>query len=152
MDFTFTLRGDGQVPTRVVPAADQRKALNLTLDALKPSELTVPERVMAMIPPPPPGFNTDLTWIDGGGGTAFDQVTLAGGLANEVIGYLLQRERAARLVIFQARDANALGLDEVLGTNRATHMGRAGAGVVGGTRGVARVTAGHARCHARPGR
>ncbi len=116
MDFTFTLRGDGQVPTRVLPAADQRKALNMALDALKPSELTVPERVIAMIPPPPPGFNADMTWIDGSGGTAFDQVTLAGGLANEVVGYLLNRERAARLVLFQARDANALGLDEVLAT------------------------------------
>ncbi|MCC6245887.1 MAG: zinc-dependent metalloprotease [Gemmatimonadaceae bacterium] len=116
MDFTFTLRGDGQTPTRVLPAADQRKALNMSLDALRPSELTVPERVQAMIPPPPPGFNTDMTWIDGYGGTAFDAVTLAGGLATEVIGYLLHRERAARLVLFQARDASALGLDEVLGT------------------------------------
>jgi Met-zincin/Domain of unknown function (DUF5117) len=116
MDFTFTLRGDGQVPTRVLPAADQRKALTMALDALRPSELTVPERVQAMMPPPPPGFNNDMMWIEGGGGTAFDQVTLAGGLATEVIGYLLHRERAARLVLFQARDANALGLDEVLGT------------------------------------
>jgi hypothetical protein len=116
MDFTFALRGDGQVPTRVLPAADQRKALNMALDALRPSELTVPERVQALIPPPPPGFNADMTWIDGYGGTAFDAVNLAGGLATEVIGYLLHRERVARLVLFQARDANALGLDEVLGT------------------------------------
>ena len=33
---------------------------------------TVPERVLAIIPPPPPGFNTDMTWIEAGGGTAFD--------------------------------------------------------------------------------
>ena len=69
-----------------------------------------------MIPPAPPGFNADMTWIDSNGGTTFDAVTLAGGLATEVIGYLLDRERAARLVLFQASDANALGLDEVLAT------------------------------------
>jgi hypothetical protein len=86
------------------------------MDAIRPSELTVPERVQRLIPPPPPGFNTEMTWIDGSGGTAFDAVTLAGGLATEVIGYLLNRERAARLVLFQASDANALSLDEVLGT------------------------------------
>ena len=68
----------------------------------------MPERVQQLIPPPPPGFNTDMTWIEGYGGTAFDAVTLAGGLATEVIGYLLDRERAARVVLFQARDANAL--------------------------------------------
>ncbi len=116
MDFTFSMRGDGQTPTRVLPAADQRKALGIALDALKPSELTVPERVQKLMPPPPPGFNTDQTWIDGSGGTEFDALTLAGGLANEVTGYLLQRERAARLVLQQARDANQLSLDEVLST------------------------------------
>lgn len=116
MDFTFTLRGDGQTPTRVLPAAEQRKALRMALDAIAPSELVVPERIQAMIPPPPPGFNTEMTWIDGSGGTAFDAVTLAGGLATEVIGYLLMPERAARLILFSARDATQLSLDEVLGT------------------------------------
>ncbi len=116
MDFTFALRGDGQVPTRILPAADQRKALGMAMDAIRPSELTVPERVQRLIPPPPPGFNTDMRWIDGSGGPAFDAVTLAGGLATEVIGYLLNRERAARLVLFQASDASALSLDEVLET------------------------------------
>lgn len=114
MNFTFTMRGDGQVPTQVIAAAEQRKALAMALDALKPSELTVPDRVIAMIPPPPPGFNTDMTWIDSNAGTAFDPVTLAGGLATEVIGYLLHPDRAARLVLFQARDAKQLGLDEVM--------------------------------------
>lgn len=114
MDFAFALRGDGQVPTRVIPAAEQRKALAMSLDALAPKELTVPERVQALIPPPPPGFNTDQTWADGYGGTAFDPVTLAGGLATEVFGYLLDRERAARLVLFAARDAGQLTLDEVV--------------------------------------
>jgi hypothetical protein len=114
MDFTFAMRGDGQVPTRVIPAAEQRRALGLMLDAIAPKELVVPERVVAMIPPAPPGFNGDMTWADGSGGTMFDPVTLAGGLATEVIGYLLDRERAARLVLTAARDANALTLDEVL--------------------------------------
>ncbi len=116
MDFTFAMRGDGQVPTRVIPAAEQRRALDLMLDAIAPKELVVPERVVAMIPPAPPGFNGDMTWADGSGGTMFDPVTLAGGLATEVIGYLLDRERSARLVLTAARDANALTLDEALAT------------------------------------
>jgi hypothetical protein len=114
MDFTFALRGDGQVPTRVLPAAEQRRALAMALDALAPAELAVPEKVQALMVPPPPGFNNDMMWIDGAGGTAFDAITLAGGLANEVVGYLLHRERAARLVLQQARDAGQLSLDEVL--------------------------------------
>jgi hypothetical protein len=41
---------------------------------------------------------------------------LAGGLATEVIGGLLDRARAGRLVLFNAQDASQLGLDEVLRT------------------------------------
>ncbi|MBL0938343.1 MAG: zinc-dependent metalloprotease [Gemmatimonadaceae bacterium] len=114
MDFTFALRGDGQTPTTVIPAVDQRKALTMALDAITPAELVVPEKVIKLIPPPPPGFNTDQTWIEGSGGVTFDAISLAGGLATEVIGYLLDRERAARLVQQVARDSRQLSLDEVL--------------------------------------
>ena len=113
MDFTFALRGDNQIPTTVVPAADQRKALGMLLESIAPKELTVPEKVQRLIPPPPPGFNTDQMWIEGSGETMFDAITLAGGLATEVIGYILDRERAARLVQTAANDSKALTLTEV---------------------------------------
>jgi len=116
MDFRFAMRGDGQVPTTVIPSSQQRRALGLALDAISPAELAVPARITAMIPPPPPGMNGDLTWIPGNAGTAFDPITLAGGLATEVTGYLLDRERAARLVLFKAQDPGALGFDEMLDT------------------------------------
>ncbi len=116
MDFTFAMRGDGQVPTTVIPTAEQRRALGMALDALAPSELTIPERVQRLIPPAPPGFNTDEIWAKSAGGTEFDAISLAGGLATEVIGYLLNRERAARLVLQAARDGQALSLNEVINT------------------------------------
>jgi hypothetical protein len=114
MDFSFALRGDGQVPTEVIPAAQQRQALQVALDAIQPAQLTVPERVQKLIPPAPPGFNMDEIWADSYGGTTFDPVSLGGGLATEVIGYLLDKERAARLVLLAARDAKQLTLDEVI--------------------------------------
>lgn len=116
MDFTFAVRGDGQTPTRLIPAADQRRALDMALNAIKPSELTVPERVQKLIPPAPPGFSMDNIWARGSGGTEFDAISLAGGLATEVIGYLLDQDRTARLVLQAARDPQQLTLDEVLGT------------------------------------
>ena len=82
---TFALRSSCvTVSARSVAVTPSRS------DAIQPSELTVPERVQKMIPPAPPGFNADMTWIDSNGGTTFDAVTLAGGLATEVI------ERSAR--------------------------------------------------------
>lgn len=116
MDFRYAIRGDGQQPTQVVPAAQQKRALGMVLDALEPSALAVPERVMALIPPVPAGGDGSLAWMGSAGGTSFDQVSLAGGLATEVIEGLLQRGRLARVVLFQARDAANPSLDEVLRT------------------------------------
>ncbi len=114
MDFRYAMRGDGQTPTTILPAASQRRALGMALDALEPAQLAVPERVMALIPPTPYGGDDYFEWIGSAGGTSFDQISLAGGVATEVIEGLLHRERAARVVQFAARDATLPTLDEVM--------------------------------------
>jgi len=116
MDFTYAVRGDSQVPTRVVPPAQQRRALAMALDELEPAKLAVPARVMALIPPAPAGGDQSIEWIGSAGGTSFDQISLAGGLATEVIEGILDRERAARVVLLNARDAANPSLDEVVRT------------------------------------
>ncbi len=115
MDFRYAMRGDGQTPTTIVPAAEQRRALTMALDALQPAALAVPERVMALIPPAPPGGDGSLEWIGSAGGTSFDQISLAGGLATEVIEGLMDRERLARVVMLHARDPQLPTLADVLG-------------------------------------
>ena len=116
MDFTYAVRGDSQTPTTVVPPAAQRRALAMALDELEPPRLAVPARVMALIPPVPPGGDGSIEWIQSAGGTPFDQISLAGGLATEVIEGIIDRDRAARLVLLNARDAGNPSLDEVIRT------------------------------------
>jgi hypothetical protein len=114
MDFGYALAGEATVPTAIVPPAQQRRALRLVLSALEPAALRVPDRVTAMIPPVPPGWDSDLTLIPTPAGTAFDPVTLAHSFAQEVVDALLHPQRAARLVSFSARDAANLSLDQVI--------------------------------------
>jgi hypothetical protein len=116
MDFTYAVRGDSQTPTTVVPATLQRRALTMALDELEPAKLAVPSRIMALIPPVPAGGDAAIQWLESAGGTSFDQISLAGGLATEVIEGILDRERAARLVLFNARDAANPSLAEVIRT------------------------------------
>ena len=125
MDYRYAMRGDGQTPTTIVPGDRQRKALGMALDALEPAELAVPERVMALIPPRPYGGDEMFEWIGSAGGTSFDEISLAGGLATEVIEGILHRERVARVVQFSARDASVPSLDEVMGTVVARTWGAA---------------------------
>lgn len=114
MDFGYVLAGEATVPTRVVPAAEQRAALEKVLAALQPEQLAIPERVVALIPPVPPGFDADLSLIPTPAGTAFDPVAAAHSLAQEIVDGVLHPQRAARVASFHARDAAHPGLDEVL--------------------------------------
>lgn len=115
MDFRYAMRGDGQVPTTVIPVAEQRAALTLVLDALQPALLEVPERVLALIPPVPPGGDAGYDWLPRAG-TTVDQVALAGGLATEVMEGLMDRERMNRVSLFYARDAQQMNLNELMET------------------------------------
>lgn len=115
MDFRYAMRGDSQTPTTILPAASQRRALAMALDALEPAALAVPERVLAMIPPVPAGGDESMAWL-GYSGTAFDQISLAGGVATEVVENIFERDRSGRLVLFSARDAANPSLDEVTRT------------------------------------
>lgn len=113
MDFRYAVRGDGQVPTTVIPVAEQRAALAMALDAVQPAQLEVPERVLALIPPVPPGGDGTYDWLPRAG-TTVDQVELGGGLATEVIEGLMDRERMNRVALFYARDRQQMNVHELM--------------------------------------
>lgn len=115
MDFAYAMRGDGQTPTKILPAADQRKGLTMALNALEPAALAVPERVISLIPPVPVGGDASMAWL-GYSGTAFDQISLAGGLATEVLEGIFDADRLGRLVLFNARNSANPSVDEVTRT------------------------------------
>jgi len=115
MEFNYSVRGDGTEPTRVVAPDEQRRALRLVLGALEPEQLRIPDRVAALIPPSPFGWDGSERVLPSQAGAAFDAVAAAHSLAQEVVDGLLHPERAARLVLQHARDPRSPSLDEVLG-------------------------------------
>jgi hypothetical protein len=118
MEHANALAGDGQAPTAIVPPERQRQALTLLLDALRPDELAIPERILAALPPPPFGAPRSFDASPARAGYAFDQLAAARMLAAFVLDPLLAPDRCARLVAFAARaaDSAALILDDVLAT------------------------------------
>ena len=89
----------------IVPAAKQREALTAVLETIKPAALAIPQRILDLIPPRAFGY---------GGGTAeyfgrrtspdFDPIGAATIAADLAISPLLNPQRAARLVQFNAQD------------------------------------------------
>jgi hypothetical protein len=114
MDYTFALRSDGQTPTRIVAPAEQRRALAAVLTTLKPDVLALPESLLKIIPPRPPEYERGREHFKIRTSPAFDALAPAEAAAQHTLQFLFNPERAARLVEFHARNAENLGLQEVL--------------------------------------
>ena len=73
-DFVYAMRGDGRTPVKWETAANQRKALESLAATLKPSELTIPKKILDAIPPRPPGYGMHRELFPRTTGEAFDPV------------------------------------------------------------------------------
>jgi len=101
---------------QVVPAARQRDALAAVLDTIKVEELTVPPRILQLIPPRAFGYE---------GGTqelfpkrtdpAFDPLAAATIAADLAVSALLEPRRAARLVQYHSLDTSYPDFKDVAG-------------------------------------
>ena len=116
LHYVYALRGDGRDPVTVVPAADQRASLDALMRTLRTGELAIPESVLDLIPPRPPGYAHHRELFPRFTGSMFDRITPAIVVADLTVSSLLQPDRAARLVEQHALDASAPGLVEVIDT------------------------------------
>jgi hypothetical protein len=114
LNYSYALRGDGQKITEHIPGAEQRRALDALLRTIKPETLTLPQRLLALMPPPAEGYGRTREDFRTRTGLTFDPVGAAESAADMTIGLILNAERAARLVQYHAEDASAPSLAEVI--------------------------------------
>jgi hypothetical protein len=113
-NYTFALRGDGETPVKIVPAQEQRRALDLVLATLRPEALALPEPLLRLIPPRPPEYPRTREDFYIRTAPAFDALAPAEAAAQHTLTFLFNPERAERMVEFHARDAGNPGFDEAL--------------------------------------
>ena len=92
----------------------QRKAIDALSATLKPSELTIPKRILDLLPPRPPGYGMHRELFPRTTGEGFDPINPASIAADVTIGFILQPDRAARMVAQNAVDQSLPGLGEVI--------------------------------------
>jgi hypothetical protein len=112
--FTHALKNDGQEPTKMVEPAEQWRAFDAMMATITPEALTLPEGLIEKIPPRPTGYPSSVETFGGHTGPTFDPIAAAETAAGTTIGYLLDPERAARLIEFNARDAKQPGFFAVV--------------------------------------
>jgi hypothetical protein len=112
--FTHAVKNDGELPTKMVDPAEQWRAFDALVATITPEALSLPEALIAKIPPRPTGYPSTIETWHGHTGPTFDPIGAAETAAGNTLSYLLDPERAARLIEFQARDERQPGLLPVL--------------------------------------
>ena len=114
LNYSYAVRGDGQVVTDMVSAAEQRRALDAVLKTLDPAALALPERILKLIPPKPPDYEATREDFRSRTQITFDALAPVEAAADMTVALLLDAERATRLVQYRARNPQNPGLDDVI--------------------------------------
>jgi Met-zincin/Domain of unknown function (DUF5117) len=114
LDYRYALRGDGQLVTKIVDPANQRKALDAVLKTLAPETLTLPESLLRILPPRAFGYPRTVESFGGHTGLTFDPAGAAELAAGLTLTLLFGPQRASRLVEYHARNAANPSLNQVI--------------------------------------
>ncbi|MBS1626552.1 MAG: zinc-dependent metalloprotease [Bacteroidetes bacterium] len=114
MNYSYAVKGDmNQIKPTILSNTIQNKALQAALNCLNENILTIPNKIIELIPPRPPMYYNVGELFQKRTGLNFDALAAAEALANYELEFLFNADRANRLVQFKA-EANTLGWDDVL--------------------------------------
>jgi hypothetical protein len=103
LDYRYNLRGDGLPNPTILDPAQQRKAITSVLKTLAPETLTLPESILKLLPPVPPGYPRTSESFPSHTGLTFDPIATAESAADLTLGVLLDPARASRLIEYHMR-------------------------------------------------
>jgi hypothetical protein len=115
LDYTYAVRGDGQIAVAPVDGGEQRRALRSVLAAMRPDVLALPRSIIALLPPRPFGYDGNPRELfSGRTGLTFDPLAPAEAATALTLGFVLHPQRASRLEAQRALDTSLPGLGEVI--------------------------------------
>ena len=127
LDYRYNVRGDGQMLPQIVDSADQRHALAAVLKTLSPAMLTLPQSLLKLLPPRPPGMPWTMEDFPSRTGVTFDPIAAADSAADLTLELLFNPERDNRLVQYHAEDPTEPSLQHVIEATLASTKVPAGA-------------------------
>ncbi|GJM20734.1 MAG: hypothetical protein DHS20C15_06490 [Planctomycetota bacterium] len=108
------LAGSDAPGIEVVPAEQQRAALDALGQLLDPRELSLPEQVLELLSPRMPGHETHRELFPTASAPQVDPLSVAALVADQVFDGVLQAERLNRVAEQFSRDADQLSIDGLL--------------------------------------
>jgi hypothetical protein len=97
LNYSYAVKGDGQMVTAKLSKSDQQTALNAVIKCIDPSFLALPERITSLLPPRPAGYAYNRELFTKRTGLAFDPLAAAETGADMAFQLLLNPSRLNRL-------------------------------------------------------
>lgn len=97
VEYTYAVKGDGQVPLRVIAAAQQRLAFAAMLSTIDPANLVIRDSILNQLPPEPYSSLRDIERFTSSTDPIFDPHSAMRVAADMTISNLLQPQRISRL-------------------------------------------------------
>ncbi|WP_372369882.1 zinc-dependent metalloprotease [Candidatus Uabimicrobium sp. HlEnr_7] len=106
LNYTYTVREDKQIITEFIDSEKQKEAIDTILETINVDALTIPKRIVKLIPPRPAGLPSTKELFPGRTGVTFDPIAPAEAATEFTLQLLLNPQRISRLVEFNSRDSS----------------------------------------------
>ncbi len=116
VEYSYSVRGDGQPGPAIVDGQIQNAALEALMKTLDPEVIALPEHLLELIPPRPARIPQTREHFRGYTNPMLDPVAMAEVAAGHTASLLFNPERAARLAGQHARNSSLPGLHDLIGT------------------------------------
>lgn len=104
LEYHYSVKGDGLPSPQKIDPKLQKEAIESMVDCLKPENLGLPENLVEMIPPRPPGYGRGRENFPSRTGVMFDPLAAAENLSDRILEILFHPQRLARMEQFAAED------------------------------------------------
>lgn len=116
LDYNYAVKGGGQLISKQVDVKMQKATLDAILKTLSAENLAIPKDKLSLFPPRAFGYGRSRESFNGKTGVTFDPLSAANTASDMTLKFLLQPQRANRLLLQKSLDDKQLSLDEVLTT------------------------------------
>ena len=114
LDYNYAVKDGDEFTVKRIDANEQRETLNVLLETLSAETLAIPKDKLELFPPRAFGYVRSRESFKGKTGVSFDPFSAANTASDMTLKFLLNPQRANRLVLQQSLDSKQLSLEELL--------------------------------------
>jgi hypothetical protein len=114
LEYNYAVKGDKQQVVKILDAKMQNQALTSILSTLDAQVIAIPKEKLDLFPPRAFGYDQSRESFKGRTGVSFDPISAAETSADMTLSFVLNPERASRLVLQKSLDNENLGLENLI--------------------------------------